>query len=56
MKEFTRNLLKENPEKSHILTSTTGKVQINIAIMVVFNSKCERLQRTKTLLEELRVP
>ena len=56
MKEFPRNLLKENPEKSYILTSTTGKNQINIALIVAFNSKCEKLQRIKTLLEELRVP
>ena len=41
---------------SHILTSTTGKIQINIGVMVVFDSKCEKLQRIKTLLEELFVP
>ena len=49
MKEFTRNLLKENPEKSHILTSTTGKIQINIAIMVVFNSKASVLLQCNCL-------
>ena len=37
-KWFTHDLLKANPEKSHLLTNSAQKIQINIS-----NSKCEKL-------------
>ena len=37
------NLLKANPEKSHLLTNSTQEIQINIGEIAVSNSKCEKL-------------
>ena len=42
-KWFTDNLLKANPEKSHILTNSTREIQINIGGMATSNSECEKL-------------
>ena len=41
-KWFTDNLLKENPEKSH-LTNSTQEIWINIRGIAISNSKCEKL-------------
>ena len=46
-KWFTDNLLKANPEKSHlIMTNSVLEIQINIGEMVISNSKCEKLLGT----------
>ena len=37
------NLLKANPEKSHLLTNSTQEIQINIGEIAIFNIKCELL-------------
>ena len=42
-KWFTGNLLKKNPEKSHLLTNSAQEIQINIDEMAIFSSKCEKL-------------
>ena len=42
-KWFTDNLLKANPEKSHLPTNSAQEIQINIGGMVIPNSKCEKL-------------
>ena len=42
-KWFTDNLLKANPEKSHLLTNSAQEIQINIGGMAISNSKCEKL-------------
>ena len=42
-KWFTDNLLKANPEKSHLLTNSTQEIQINIGEITISNSKCEKL-------------
>ena len=42
-KWFTDNLLKANPEKSHLLTNSAQEIQMNIGGMGVSNSKCEKL-------------
>ena len=42
-KWFTDNLLKANPEKSHLPTNSAQEIQINIGGMVISNSKCEKL-------------
>ena len=42
-KWFTDNLLKANPEKSHLLTNSAQEIHINIGGMAIFNSKCEKL-------------
>ena len=42
-KWFTDNLLKANPEKSHLLTNSTQEIQINIGEIAISNSKCEKL-------------
>ena len=39
-KWFTDNLLKANPEKSHLLTNSTQEIQINIGEIAISNSKC----------------
>ena len=41
-KWFTDNLLKANPEKSHLLTNSTQEIQINIGEIAISNSKCEK--------------
>ena len=38
-RQFTDNLLKANPEKSHLLTNSVQEIQINIGGMAMFNSK-----------------
>ena len=43
LKRFIKNLLKVNTEKSHLLTNTTGEIQINIGGMAICHSKCEKL-------------
>ena len=43
LKWFTANLLKANPEKSHLLTNSTQEIQINIGEIAIFNIKCELL-------------
>ena len=40
---FTDNLLKANPEKSHLLTSSAQKIQINIGGMAISYSKCKKI-------------
>ena len=42
-KQFTDNLLKANPEKSHLLANSTQEIQINIGRMAISNSKLEKL-------------
>ena len=42
-KWFTDNLLKANPEKSHLLTNSTQEIQINIGEIAISNSKCEKV-------------
>ena len=42
-KWFTDNLLKANPEKSHLLTNSTQEIQIKIGEIAISNSKCEKL-------------
>ena len=42
-KWFTNNLLKANPQKSHLLTNSAQEIQINIGGMTICNSKCEKL-------------
>ena len=42
-KWFTDNLLKANPEKSHLLTNSAQEIQINIGETAISNSKCEKL-------------
>ena len=42
-KWFTDNLLKANPEKSHLLTNSAQEIQINIGEIAISNSKCEKL-------------
>ena len=42
-KWFTDNLLKANPEKSHLLTNSAQEIQINIGKIAISNSKCEKL-------------
>ena len=37
------NLLKANPEKSHLLTNSTQEIQINIGEISMYNSKCKKL-------------
>ena len=39
-KWFTDNLMKANPEKSH-LTNSAQEIQINVGGMAIYNSKCE---------------
>ena len=41
-KWFADNLLKANPEKSHLLTNSTQEIQINIGEIAISNSKCEK--------------
>ena len=40
---FTDNLLKANPEKSHLLTNSAQEIQINMGGMAITNTKCEKL-------------
>ena len=42
-KWFTNNLLKTNPEKSHLLTNPAQDIQINIGEIAISNSKCKKL-------------
>ena len=42
-KWFADNLLKANPEKSHLLTNSAQEIQINIGEITISNSKCEKL-------------
>ena len=42
-KWFTHNLLKVNPEKSHLLTNSAQEIQVYIDRRVISNSKCEKL-------------
>ena len=42
-KWFTDNLLKANPEKSHLLTNSTQEIQITIGGMAISHSECEKL-------------
>ena len=42
-KLFTDNLLKANPEKSHLLTNSTQEIQINVGGMSISKSKFEKL-------------
>ena len=42
-KWFTDNLLKANPEKSHLLANSAQEIQINIGEFAISNSKCEKL-------------
>ena len=39
---FTDNLLKANPEKSHLLTNSAQEIQINIGEIAISSSKCEK--------------
>ena len=41
-KWFTDNLLKANPEKSHLLTNSAQEIQMNIGGMAISNSKYEK--------------
>ena len=41
-KWFTNNLLKENPEKSHLLTNPEQEIHINTGGMAISDSKCEK--------------
>ena len=41
-KWFTDNLLKANPEKSHLLTNSTQEIRTNIGETAISNSKCEK--------------
>ena len=43
-KWFTDNLLKTNPEKSHLLTNSAQEIQIDIGGMAISNRKCGKLQ------------
>ena len=40
-KWFTNNLMKANPEKSHLLTNSAQEIQINVGGMAISNGKCE---------------
>ena len=40
---FCDDLLKANPEKSHLLTNSVEEIQINIGGMAIPSSKCEKL-------------
>ena len=42
-KWFTDNLLKANPEKSHLLTNSAQEIQTNIGEIAISNSECEKL-------------
>ena len=42
-KWFNENLLKANPEKSHLLTNATREIQISIGGMAISNSKYEKI-------------
>ena len=42
-KWFTDNLLKVNPEKSHLLTNSAQEIQISVGSMAISNSKSEKL-------------
>ena len=42
-KWFTDNLLKANPEKSHLRANSALEIEINIGGMAISNSKCEKL-------------
>ena len=42
-KWLTHNLLKVNPEKSHLLTNSAQETQVYIDGRVISNSKCEKL-------------
>ena len=42
-KWLTHNLLKVNPEKSHLLTNSAQEIQVYIDGRVISNSKCEKL-------------
>ena len=48
LKWFTDNFLKANPEKYHLLISTTEKRHLNAEGIEISNSKCEKLLETKT--------
>ena len=41
VKWFTDNLLKANPEKSHLLTNSAQEIQVNIGGTSISNSECE---------------
>ena len=41
-KWFTDNLLKANPEKSHLLTNSTQEIQIDIGEIAISSSKFEK--------------
>ena len=43
LKWFTDNLLKENPEKYHLVVSTNEKRHLNVGEMEISISKCENL-------------
>ena len=43
LKWFTDNLLKANPEKSNLFTSTAQEIRISIGEITISNSKCEKL-------------
>ena len=40
---FTDNILKANPEKSHLLTNSAEEIQIDIDGMAISNRKCGKL-------------
>ena len=42
-KRFTNDLLKANPQKSHLLTDSTQEIQINIGETAICNSKYKKL-------------
>ena len=43
LKWFTDNLIKANPEKSHLVTNSAQEIQINIGVTAISNSKSEKL-------------
>ena len=43
LKWFTDNLVKANPEKSHLVTNSAQEIQINIGGTAISNSKSEKL-------------
>ena len=43
LKWFTDNLLKANPEKSHLVTNSAKEIQTNIGGMAISKSKSEKL-------------
>ena len=43
LKWFTDNLLKANPEKSHLVTNSAQEIQTNIGGMAISKSKSEKL-------------